>query len=289
VAVIVVGSLNIDVGVVVARLPAPGETVLATAPPSRTPGGKGLNQAIAAARQGARTTLVGAVGDDDDGRLLLDLLRAEGVDAESVALAAGQPTGMAFITVDADGDNTIVVVAGANATLAAPSRPLDVGPGDVVLAQLEVPIPTVTTVLRHAHERGATTILNASPAEPLPADLLAAVDVLVVNEREAATTGLGPRTTIVTLGDRGARLHRHAPQEEPEPIPTIDVDAIDSTGAGDAFAGTLAAALDDGLDLDDALRRASIAGALTTTRRGAATAIPDRREIDGDGDGGYKP
>jgi ribokinase len=286
VAVVVVGSLNIDVAVDVGRLPAAGATVLATGGPRRSPGGKGLNQAVAAARQGASVAIVGAVGDDDDGRALLEGLRVEGVDTGGVAVSAEAPTGLALITVDATGANTIVVVAGANATVATPA--LGVVPGDVVLAQLEVPLATITGTLQAAHASGATTILNASPPVVLPPALLDAVDLLVVNEHEVEVTGLGRRATVVTLGEHGARLHRD-PDAIPEHVPSLSVDAVDTTGAGDAFAGTLAAALDGSLDLDlgldEPLRRASVAGALTTTRRGAAPALPTVDEVDE----AYKP
>ena len=277
--VVVVGSLNVDLAADVDLLPRPGETVASTGPLRRSAGGKGLNQAIAAARQGVATRLAGAVGDDDDGRMLLALLRAEGLETEAIVTSRSSSTGTALITVDARGDNTIVVVAGANGTLAPPaSAQLAVGPGDVVLAQLEVPITTVTAVLTRAHGAGGTTILNASPALALPDELAAAVDLLVVNEHELATTGLGRRTTIVTLGALGARLHRD-PTAPPTPVPPFAVESVDTTGAGDAFAGTLAASLSLGHGLDDALRRASAAGALTATRPGAAAALPTQADV----------
>jgi ribokinase len=231
--------------------------------------------------------MVGLVGDDADGRWLVGLLEAEGVETTHVGAIAGASTGTALITVDADGANTIVVAAGANALLAPeavdaalatpllPSRSVD-----VVLVQLEIPTPAVLRALQVAREAGATTILNPAPPAGLPAELLDLVDVLVPNEHEAAVTGLGAHHTVVTLGPAGARWHRSPHDPEPIDVPAFPVTPVDTTGAGDAFCGTLAAALAGGEHLADALRRASAAGAISVTRPGAAPSLPTAAEVD---------
>lgn len=274
-SVIVVGSLNVDLCIDVERLPAPGETVLG-GDLRRHPGGKGLNQAIAAARMGADVRLVGCVGDDADGRWLRSLLEDEGVDASHVATAPpGVATGTALITVDRVGTGQITVAPGANATLAV--HRLAAGTGDVVLAQLEIPMDAVAAAIAAASAAGATTMLNPAPARPLDASLRSRVDILVPNEHEAASTGLGASHTVVTRGAAGAIWHHGDEQTD---IAPFAVDAVDTTAAGDAFCGALAAALASGLELPDGLRRASAAGAITVTRRGAATSLPMAAEVD---------
>jgi len=296
--VVVVGSANVDLVVAVPRHPRGGETLLGGGL-QRLPGGKGANQAVAAARAGgAPTSFVGAVGRDDDGALLLDALRADGVDVTAVDRTAS-PTGTALVMVDGDGENAIVVAPGANA---------DVGPGveaavgaagpAVVLAQLEVPVDAVVAAFR-ARPDGARSVLNAAPSRALPAALLAATDVLVVNEHEArdvladgnragdrdaadpttaarALLALVP-AVVLTLGARGCVVAARG--EEPVAVAAPVVEAVDTTGAGDVLCGVLAARLADGEGLVPAARTAVVAGALAVTRAGAQPAVPTAAEV----------
>jgi ribokinase len=298
--VVVVGSLNLDHVARVPHLPAPGDTVAASG--YRTvPGGKGLNQAVGAARQGAPTVMIGAVGGDQAGAELLAVLDQAGIDRGRVATVAGLSTGVALINVDVAGANMIVVAAGANGAVAASQ--LDGfawAEGDVALCQLEIPWATVEAALRAARAAGATTILNPAPvAGPLPAGLLSLVDVLVPNEGEAtalaapspaapsilspadAASALAERragAVIVTLGAAGSLLAR--PGAPVRLVPAFPVEAVDTTGAGDAYCGALAAALAGGAGLEAAMRRASAAGSLATTRPGAVPSVPTAAEVD---------
>jgi ribokinase len=290
--VVVLGSLNMDLVVFARRLPDDGETV-----PGHDfreiPGGKGLNQAVAAARAGGQVVMVGAVGDDTKGARLREVLAEEQVDGSWVRTVAGGRTGIASIGVDAGGENRIVVVPGANALVAADQVP-DLAPA-VLLASLEVPLPVVTAAFVQARRAGMTTILNPAPAVPLPGRLLAACDLLVPNEHEAATltgtgtadlagaegaaralSGDGARTVVVTLGRRGA-LVLHAGQARH--MPAVAVEPVDTTAAGDAFCGVLAAALAGGNSVDQAVRFAAAAGALATTVVGAVPSLPRREAI----------
>ncbi len=274
--VCVVGSANLDLVASTARLPAPGETVLGTDYAEHA-GGKGLNQAVAAARAGAATTFVGAVGRDDAGRFLLDQLAAAGI--EPVVAHSDRPTGRAVITVDDRGENSIVVVAGANAEVRITALP----PADVVLAQLEVPVDTVLDALELARAVGARTVLNPAPATALGGDVLRLVDVLVPNEHELELIGsadaliaAGVGAVVTTLGASGVRVVTH---DQEWHVPPFAVEAIDTTGAGDAFCGALAARLAAGDPLDLAVRAAAAAGALATTRRGAVPSMPMAADI----------
>jgi ribokinase len=278
--VLVVGSANLDLVAAAHRIPGPGETVLGTSYHEH-PGGKGLNQAVAAARAGARVAMVGAVGDDDAGRVLIGVLRDEGVDARAVDTAPSVPTGRALITVAADGENAIVVVPGANSTVRAPSS---LPPARVVLAQLEVPIDTVTAALTAARHTGATTVLNPAPARALPAELVAACSVVVPNEHEVGLLGgvdalldAGVAAVVVTLGARGIDVvtvdgTRHQP--------AFPVVPIDTTGAGDATCGALGARLAAGEAIHEAVSFAAAAGALATTVAGAVPSLPRRDAIE---------
>lgn len=280
--VVVAGSVNLDLVYAVDRFPAPGETVLGSAL-TRLSGGKGANQAHAAARvaaDGVRAAFVGCVGDDEAADRLRGDLAAAGVDVSGVVGVPGA-SGTALIAVDADGENEIVVVPGANrAWPAALVDELAIDAGDVVATQLEIPLPMVAALLRRARAAGARTALNASPVADGVANLLPDVDVLVVNEGEAlalagvdqldtavARLGAAERDVVVTLGAAGALV---APRGgDPVAVPAYRVDAIDTVGAGDAFAGALAAELAAGADLVAAVRMGSAAGALTATVRGA--------------------
>ncbi len=276
--VCVIGSANLDIVTRVNRLPRPGETLLGRSYDEYA-GGKGLNQAIAAARSGAVTEFVGSVGDDAAGATLRRVLTDDAVAASRLTIGA-LPTGRAVIFVDDSGENVIVVVAGANAEVTAPER---VDGTAVVLAQLEVSIATVTAGFRAARAAGAITLLNPAPAAELPPDLLAMCDIMVPNEHEVELLGgvdelrrSGVATVIVTRGGHGVDVHTPTRTWHQPPYP---VEVVDTTGAGDAFCGALAARLSAGASLDEAVRWAAAAGALATTRLGAVPAQPRSAEI----------
>jgi ribokinase len=270
--VCVVGSANLDLVASTPRRPAAGETVHGTAF-AEHPGGKGLNQAVAAARAGATVAFVGAVGRDAAGDTLRAVLAAEHIDTSGLA-RGDRPSGRAVIVVDAEGENSIVVVAGANAEVVVDALPA----ARVLLVQLEIPLAVVTSAVVRAKATGATTVVNAAPAAALAPDLLAAVDVVVANDAEAerlggvdALLGAGVTTAIVTRGaagvvvaQSGARWHQ----------PAFRVRAVDTTGAGDAFCGVLAAGLAAGRDLHAAVRAAAAAGALAAAAPGAVPSLP---------------
>ena len=292
-SVVVVGSANVDLVYTVASIPAPGETVLATGG-SRHPGGKGANQAIAAARAGAATTFVALLGDDDGGALLRDSLRGAGV-VDATRITAGE-TGTALITVDARAENTIVVNSGANAlfTSLTEDQAQLIRDAELLVLQLEIPLETVRAAAAVARAAGTRVLLNAAPVRPLPSEVLALVDVLIVNETEAAqlagddATDLFSRaqaltrsvpSVIITLGSAGSIL-LHRGDAELTRVEAHEVEAVDTTGAGDTFCGALASALDEGLDLASAARFATAASALSVQRAGAVPSIPHRKEID---------
>lgn len=276
--VCVIGSANLDVVARCERHPMPGETLLGSSL-EECAGGKGLNQAVAAARSGARTLLVGAVGDDVAGKLLRKVLATEGIDSTHVATSSFV-TGRAIIVVDDHGENTIVVIPGANATVEVP----DTLPHcRVAVAQLEVPALTVIEGFKAAKAVGATTVLNPAPAADLPAELLALSDVVVPNEHELELLGgaehllaLGVRSLVVTLGARGVDLITPDSRTHIDPFA---VDVADTTGAGDAFCGALCARLAAGDELHAAARWGAAAGALATTVTGAVAAQPTAEAI----------
>jgi ribokinase len=277
--VAVLGSINMDLTAVTDHLPAPGETVLGTAF-ATTQGGKGANQAIAAARSGADTVFLGAVGDDAFASELNDRLRDASVDATLLRRTDG-PSGIAVITVDAKGENSIVVVPGANATVTDLTvEELDaIADADILLCQFEIPLPTVTAAAQYARDHGTLVVLNPSPVQAAPDELLDAVDVLVVNEAEGAALGsdLSGRVAhvVTTLGAAGARYT--GPAGDFTVLAPV-VDAIDSTGAGDAFTGALAAEWPKGPE--SAVRWACAAGAFAATRRGAGASSGTRGQIE---------
>jgi ribokinase len=291
---VVLGSANIDLVYSVDEVPALGETVLATGQ-ARHPGGKGLNQAVAAARGGARTAFIGAVGDDPGGVELVAVLRDCGIDTTLLHTVEGA-TGTALITVQRDGNNTIVVAAGANGTideLTVAAREA-VAAASVLVAQLEVPLAAVAQAAQAARSAGTTVVLNAAPAMPLDDALLTLVDVLVVNENEAMTLAGGDDpivsagtltdragTVVVTLGSAGAAVLQ--PGGHIEKLPAIKAQVADTTGAGDTFTGVLAAGLAAGEPVAAAARRAVIAAGISVERHGAVPSIPTRAEIDARG------
>lgn len=290
--IIVPGSVNADLLFKVARLPRPGETVLCPGY-VMAPGGKGANQAAAAAKAGADVRFVGHVGDDAYGPVLRGLLQDAGVGCELLAVSR-RPTAIAVIGVDEAGENAIIVGSGANLDTAAHQIPdALLGPGTTVLCQNEIRSEETFTALVRARARGARTILNMAPAGPVPAEMLRALDILVVNELEAeivaGAPGEGPEaaarllagrhglTCIVTLGGAGCLA---VARDEAWRVPALPIRPVDTTGAGDAFVGALAAWLDGGAPLPDALRAASVAAACACEAVGAQTAQPRRAVIE---------
>ncbi|WP_320776154.1 ribokinase [Streptomyces sp. CRN 30] len=292
---LVVGSANADLVIGVERRPAVGETVLGT-DLAVHPGGKGANQAVAAARLGARTALLAKVGDDEHGRLLLDSQRAAGVDTVGV-LVGDVPTGVALITVDPSGDNSIVVSPGANGRL----TPADVRAATslfhasrVVSVMLEIPLETVEEVVRSLAP-GSRLVLNPSPPRPLPRQVMDACDPLIVNEHEAKVIlgasavsdepedwarillAKGPRSVVVTLGAQGALV---ASAEGVTRVESVAVEAVDTTGAGDAFTAALAYRLGTGASLAEAAAYAARVGAAAVTKAGAQESYPTATEVE---------
>ena len=267
--VVVVGSLNVDLVTHVERHPKPGETVLG-AGLERLAGGKGANQSVAASVAGAAVVMVGAVGSDEAGSAYVARLSALGIGAASIRVVPDRPTGHALIAVDEAGENTIVVIPGANAELGVDDLEVleSVGPGDIVLLQLEVPPEVVAAAARRASAKGARVILNLSPYAALPPDVVALADPLVVNEHEAlllADSEAMPASLVVTFGAAGA-----AWDGEQLTGPVVDqAEVLDTTGAGDAFCGALSAALVAGADRHTALRTALAAGADAVGHLGA--------------------
>ena len=275
--VVVVGSCNLDLVSTTTHLPLPGETIRTVAYAEHA-GGKGLNQAEACARMGARTAFIGCVGNDSAGTKLRELLDSEGIDTSQL-VTVDAPTGRAFITVDASGENTIVIVAGANAHVGQTA--ITVPQSKVLLTQLEIPLDVVTQVFAQAHN--AITVLNPAPAAQLSTDLLSLCDIAVPNETESAALGgtqfllgAGVATIVTTLGERGAEISDNTSTVAVTPYP---VNAIDTVGAGDAFVGALCAELARGKTIEHAARIASIAGALATTIHGAVPSLPTRAAV----------
>jgi len=288
VTVTIFGSAIADIIFRLGALPRPGETVLGAAG-APLPGGKGLNQAIAAARDGADVRFIGCVGDDPNGAMLRAALIGASVNVAGLRKVAG-PSGLACVCVDAAGQNQIAVSMGANA-LARADQVAEIAHGMTLLLQMEVPPEENARLILRARAAGARVLLNLAPAAQMDRGVLGAVDLLILNESEAAWLGqqlgrVGDALALhealgigiaVTKAERGAAVANHAGVFR---VPAFDVAVVDSTGAGDAWCGVLAAALDLGMPMDLAMRRANAAGALACTRPGAAPAMPDSAAMD---------
>jgi ribokinase len=290
---VVVGSLNMDLVVRSPRHPQPGETLLGTEFHT-FPGGKGANQAVAAARLGGQVKMIGCVGADAFGDALLQTLSKDGVDTRHIARLQKAPTGVALITVDAAGQNTIVVVPGANGELSPPdllaAEPAFEG-ASVVVIQLEIPLLAVALAVDQAHRHGARVVLNPAPAQPLGTVLVEQIDVLIPNQPEAALLSgaasagesarrlraAGVRSVIVTMGEDGVLV---AEGEMETHLPAHRVSVVDTTAAGDAFVGAFAVALSEGCLTREAATWANAAGALAVTRAGAQPSLPTRAELE---------
>ena len=296
--IVVVGSLNMDLVVRVPHMPIPGETVLGN-DFQNIPGGKGANQAVGAARMGARVTMIGKVGNDEFGKALTKNLANEGVGISHISVDEKEATGIAMITLDQSGQNSIVVASGANMAL----KPEDIRTAwkkisdiDVLVMPLEVSLECVEEAVRLATESSVKVILNPAPAQKLSDDLLKKVDVLVPNESETSLlTGLavesiedakiaaksllekGIGAIVLTLGSRGALL---ISENQPAIISTpYKVNVVDTTAAGDSFVAALSVGIVEGLPLENALRQATAAGALAVTKMGAQPCMPTKKEV----------
>jgi len=286
-SVIVVGSANVDQVFRVERIPSPGETVLSTGF-STARGGKGQNQAVAAARAGAPTAFIAALGDDAFGSDTRAGLIDDGVDVTGVR-SLDAATGTALIAVDSVGENTIIVEAGANRLLVdlQSADAAAIAASSVLAMQLEIPLDTVIAAARIARAADTTVMLNAAPIRDLPAELLSSLDILVVNEHEASHLA-GERdwrelteqvpVVVVTLGSEGALLLRRGSDEVRVAAPSVH--AVDATGAGDTFCGAFAAGLAEDMELEQALRFAVTAASLSVQSYGAVPSIPLRAQID---------
>lgn len=292
----VFGSINVDYVFQVASIPAPGETLLAT-DLTLLPGGKGGNQALAAARAGARVNMVGAVGNDGRGDIALAGLLAAKVNTGAVA-THDKPTGTATISVDAQGENSIVVYAGANESVS--HRQLDaalLSADTILMLQMEIPIAQMTAAIKKARTAGATVVWNLAPMQPIALEALQGVDYLMVNEIEldqlgqglglAATNTLHAKVTrlaeltdcsvVVTLGADGSLGVREGVVIA---LPALPIAPVDTVGAGDAFAGAFAAALNAGQPFEQAMRWGNVAGALACLKTGAQSSLPSRQDIE---------
>lgn len=294
----VVGSLNMDLVTYTGRMPVVGETIMGKSF-KQIPGGKGANQADTIAKLGAQVRMIGCVGCDDMGNTLLECLKKDGVDVVLVKKVAGIATGIASITVDSEGNNSIIVVPGANNMLSPNDleKSFDViKDSNVVVAQLEVPIETVCYVMKAAKQMGKLTILNPAPATELGDELLADVDILVPNDTEleilsgiklkneaeilrAANVLLdkGVRELIITLGSKGCM---HVNKAGLKIYPAYQVTAVDTTAAGDSFIGAVAVAINEGKSLEEAIYFATAVGALTVTKEGAQSSLPLKGEVE---------
>lgn len=299
--IIVIGSSNTDMVIRCSRLPRPGETVLGGSF-MMNHGGKGANQAVAAAKLGGDTVFIGKVGDDVFGHQTVEMLTSLGIDTRFLGVSATEPSGVALINVDEHtAENSISVATGANGAI----RPADIDAAEEVIAsaslilmQLEIPIDTVTYAAKMAKRHGVTVVLNPAPApsEPLPEELLENVDIIIPNKTEAEViTGIaidtpqdelrairslhskGISTVIFTLGSKGALLCQNGDCEE---VPSFKVKAVDTTAAGDTFCGALCVGLSEGKEVRPAMIFANQAAAISVTRKGAQQSVPTRAEVD---------
>ncbi|MDD3334954.1 MAG: ribokinase [Eubacteriales bacterium] len=291
--IVVIGSANYDFVYRVAHIPRPGETIIAKERMTN-PGGKGANQAVAAARAGGIVHFIACVGKDSQGERLLESMGSSGVKGSGIRILEDQPTGMANIYVSDDGENCILVLPGANekvdiALLDEQDELLR--NGQIVVCQLEIPLPTVCEALKRAHAYGAVTVLNPSPVQLLPDELLQCVDILIPNETEmAALIGHTPSdeelkayavqkqigTIVLTLGGRGCCI---VTKDQVTYLPCRSIEAVDTTGAGDTFLGALATRLGERYSIEEAAQFAMAASAITVSRIGAQQAMPYRAEI----------
>jgi ribokinase len=296
--IIVFGSINMDLNLKLKRFPESGETVLSPSY-TMTPGGKGANQAMAAARAGAKAAIIGKIGDDGPGLRILKHLKRNEVITSGVATSNDFPTGMAVVAKERNGENRIVVASGANIEVSADQAPIEVfNDKNVLLVQMEVPTEQNALVMHNAKDRGAKVIMNLAPALAIPKALLSLVDYLIVNQIEARqlakklkvdidgdTTKLaqtlakeGSVICIVTLGPEGVVAVK--PDGQGLKVPSMDVDVVDTTGAGDCFCGTFAACIHEGQTLDAALRMATVASALSCRNEGAQASYPYLADIE---------
>jgi ribokinase len=304
--ILVVGSLNMDQVVRVTRVPALGETLLGAGSLKLIPGGKGANQAVAIAHLGTAVAMAGRVGNDPFGERLLSALQADHVDTGLIAIDQEEASGVAFIFLDPDGDNAIVVASGANMRVgldhAQTSNILaSITQAQALVMQLEIPLETVVSLTAAAHNRGVPVVLNLAPAQPLPKEVLQQLDVLIVNEAEASLLSgqrvesledarivaavlleQGIAKVVITLGSQGAILATAAETVGARVIyqsaPKVPV--VDTTAAGDCFVGALTVALTEGQTPEDALRFAVYASALKVTKFGAQSGLPTRAEVE---------
>lgn len=291
--VLVVGSLNMDLDVFVPRLPQTGETVLGGTF-ATIPGGKGANQAVAAARMGAAVTMIGRVGNDEYGQTLRQLAAQDGIDTSYIEVDPKEPSGVALITVDREGRNTIVVASGANLALTTDhlhKAERAFSAADVLVTQLESPLEVVSEAVNLAVKRGMHVILNPAPARSLPEELLAEVEFFIPNEGEAVhiagtesleaaipkLLGFGVCNLIITLGEHGVLLVTRDGRKQ---FPAHKVEAIDTVAAGDAFVGAFATGIAEGMSVEEAIQLGNAAAAVSVTRRGAQTSLPARADVE---------
>lgn len=298
--IVVVGSSNTDMVIRCDRMPRPGETVLG-GEFMMNHGGKGANQAVAAAKLGGNVTFIAKVGNDVFGSQTIEMLKHHGIDTRHVSVSETYPSGVALINVDTKGENSISVASGANGALSIADierAEETIAEADVLIAQLETPIPTITRAAQIAKKHGVTVILNPAPAPtaPLPNELLANVDILIPNKTEAeiisgiaitdesselaaidSMAGKGINTIIITLGPKGALICQNKNYIE---IPSLKVKAVDTTAAGDTFCGAFCVALTEGASLEEAVTFGNRAAAISVTRQGAQQSTPTRDEVE---------
>lgn len=296
--VVVVGSYNTDLTIKTERIPRTGETIIGGVF-SEGGGGKGANQAVAAARAGAKVSFIARVGNDALGKAGVQRLTAEGINTKYIFQDNDVATGVAFIVVDERGENSIVVASGANAKLSSSDIEVahsELSSADVLLVQLESPIETIHSAIKKSHEKGAMVILNPAPAQALSSKILTDIDVITPNKVEAEMiTGIkvsdeeslqsivlkffesGVKNVIITLGSKGMYV---GCSESMKLMPAYKVCPVDSTGAGDIFSGSLAAFLAEGMSMESAVKMAAASASISVTRLGAQSSAPNRREIE---------